>query len=398
MRILYITAECVPGNTGGSVHAYEVASHLTKHGHGVTVLCHRADGQKEIESGNGFRIVRSPMRFFGKAFTPKALLRFPRLNGHFDVIMERYYATSFLGAYLSRIKKAPLVLEVNNPHLEELKENKDFPKFLLPAAKAFTNMTLKQASLIFTPLKNILPEEYLPKVREISWAVNTTMFHPGVRESVKCAEIRKQYALDGKYVAVYEGTFRTWQAVDRIVDAAEIVAAQRKDFCVLMVGKGDLFADVKRKIHEKKLQDVCLLTGEQQYEDVPDFLAAADIGLAPFVLTPAMKNKGFYYSPLKIFEYMACGIPVITTRISSLNGLVSENKTGFLLTENWMADDLAQLLLRFMSKKVDFSMMGTRAREAVATAFSWNTHVRTLVHEIERLTGKKEKHETGSFC
>ncbi len=398
MRILYITAECVPGNTGGSVHAYEAASHLSKQGQDVTVLCHRADGQKEIETGNGFRIFRSPMRLFGKAFSPLALLRFPHLNEPFDVIMERYYATSFLGAYLSRVKKIPLVLEVNNPHLEELREKKDFPKFLLPAAKALTNMTLRQASLIFTPLKNILPQEFLPKVREISWAVNTTLFHPGTRKSGKCAEIRKQYGLGGKYVAVYAGTFRSWHAVAQIAGAAEIIAAQRKDFCVLMVGKGDLFDDVKRKILERKLQDVCILTGEQPYEDVPDFLGAADIGLAPFALTATMQKQGFYYSPLKIFEYMACGLPVITTKIPSLDGLVSEGKTGFLLPENWTVDDLARLLLRFMSDKVDFSMSGKRAREAVATEFSWNTHVRTLVQEMERLTGKKEKHEAGCFC
>ncbi len=398
MRILYITAECVPGNTGGSVHAYEVAAHLAKQGQDVTVLCHRADGQAEAETANGFRIIRSPMRLLGKAFSPKALLYFPLLNRHFDVIMERYYATSFLGAYFSRVKKAPLVLEVNNPHLEELKEKKDFPSYLMPMAKLFSRMTFAKASLIFTPLKNCVPENVQHKARVISWAVNTTLFHPGVRESEECAQLRKRYAIEGKCVAVYEGTFRAWQAVEHIVDAAEIIAAERKDFCVLMVGKGDLFDDVKHKIHEKNLQDVCILTGEQPYEEMPYFLAAANIGLAPFALTETMSEKGFYYSPFKIFEYMACGLPVITTKIQALNGLVSENKTGFLLPENWTADDLAQLLLRFMDDKVNFSMMGERAREVVAPSFSWNAHVRIILGEIERLTGKKENYEVSHTC
>lgn len=398
MRILYITAECVPGNTGGSVHALEVASHLAKQGQDVTVLCHRADGQAEAETANGYRIVRFPMRLFGKAFSPLALKDFSFFREPFDIIMERYYATSFLGAYLSRVKKIPLVLEVNNPHLDELQGKKEFPKFLLPVAKAFTNMTLKQAALIFTPLKNIIPEKFSAKVREISWAVNTTLFHPGVRESEECVEVRRRYRLDGKYVAVYAGTFRSWQAVEQIVDAAEILAAERKDFCVLMVGKGDMFEDVKRNIQRKNLQDVCLLTGEQPYENVPDFLCAADVGLAPFALSETMREKGFYYSPLKIFEYMACGLPVITTKIQTLNGLIEENKTGFLLPENWTADDLAKLILCFMDGKVDFSMMGKRAREAVAPAFSWNAHVRILLGEIERLTGKKENYEVCRTC
>lgn len=398
MRILYITAECVPGNTGGSVHAYEVATHLAKHGHDVTVLCHRGKSQSAAEDVHGAHIIRSPMRVLGKAFSPKALIHLPLLRGTFDVVMERFYATSFLGAYFSRIKKAPLVLEVNNPHLEELKEKKDFPSYLMPAAKLFSRMTFAKSSLIFTPLKNCVPENVRHKVREISWAVNTNVFHPGSRHEEKCLAVQKKYNLQNKWVAVYAGTFRTWQCPDVLVDAAEIVSKQRSDFRLLFVGSGDIFDEVKLKIQQKNLNDVCVLAGEQPYENVPYFLGAARLGLAPFSLTKTMQRTGFYYSPLKIFEYMSCGLPVVTSSFPHWSGIVTENETGFLLPQNWTPQDMARIILKCMDSQDMIDVMGRKARQNVESGFSWDAHVGTLLKEMILLAEQKKKNEIRFAC
>lgn len=397
LRILYITAECVPGNTGGSVHAYEAAAHLVKQGHEVTLLCHRGLNQKTMEKCDGVSVVRHNMRLSGKAFSPRALLHFPLMNKPFDVIMERYYATSFLGAFFSMLKRVPLVLEVNNPHFEELKNKKEFPATMLPVAKTISSIAFSRASLIVTPLKDIVPEKAREKVIELPWAVNTGAFHPQLRHSKECDKIIEKYNLRGKWVAVYEGTFRAWQCPDVLVDVAEKVAQKNKDFRLLFVGAGDLYENVRRKIKQKNLEEICILAGEQPYGRMPYFLSAARVGLAPFILSDTMKQTGFYYSPLKIFEYMACGLAVITTDIPSVRNVVAEGKTGFFVPKEWTAQDMSALILQCMGRR-DIEEIGKRAREVVEENFSWDAHVSKLIKEMQMIVRDGKENESVVVC
>ena len=81
--------------------------------------------------------------------------------------------------------------------------------------------------------------------------------------------------------------------------------------------------------------------------DVPAILAAADIGVAPFDVAahPSLAHE-FHWSPLKIFEYMASGLPVVAPRIERLANIVSDGEEGLLYDAadpDALADALEQL-------------------------------------------------------
>jgi glycosyltransferase involved in cell wall biosynthesis len=84
---------------------------------------------------------------------------------------------------------------------------------------------------------------------------------------------------------------------------------------ILIVGDGDAFADLQRIKDEHCLGDKLILTGKQSYEKVPEFIAASDICILP--ADPKEKIMQDIV-PIKMYEYMALGKPVISTKLPGI--------------------------------------------------------------------------------
>jgi glycosyltransferase involved in cell wall biosynthesis len=110
---------------------------------------------------------------------------------------------------------------------------------------------------------------------------------------------------------------------------------------------------------------------------MPACLAAADIGVAPFDVTahPPLQ-LGFYWSPLKVFEYMAAGLPVIAPNLYRLSHIVRHDREGMLYDP---ADPSG--LAGAIETLIDSGRrhaLGCAARLRVETEFSWTAHCRRL--------------------
>src|SRR5436309_13991683 len=73
--------------------------------------------------------------------------------------------------------------------------------------------------------------------------------------------------------------------------------------------------------------------GALAHEDVPPYLAATDVAVAPY---PALQD--FYFSPLKLFEYMATGRAVVASRVGQVAEVVTDGVTGLLFEPGNVAD------------------------------------------------------------
>ncbi|MFA4876125.1 MAG: glycosyltransferase [Methanoregula sp.] len=91
---------------------------------------------------------------------------------------------------------------------------------------------------------------------------------------------------------------------------------------ILIVGDGDAFFDLQRISHENNLDDIFILTGKQPYEKIPEFIAASNICILP--ADPKEKIM-LDIVPIKMYEYMAMGKPVISTQ---LHGIMREFGEG----------------------------------------------------------------------
>jgi glycosyltransferase involved in cell wall biosynthesis len=89
----------------------------------------------------------------------------------------------------------------------------------------------------------------------------------------------------------------------------------------LIVGDGPLKKNLMDRVLESGFQEEFIFTGMVDYNEIPLFINLADICVAPFI---SKRNDKTGVSPLKVYEYMACGKPVVASRVEGLDFLEEE--------------------------------------------------------------------------
>ena len=184
-------------------------------------------------------------------------------------------------------------------------------------AKPFEKTTIKGADKIFVINKGL--KDYAVemggnanKVSIIPAGVDLEKFNPQVDGS----SVREKYGIKKDDLLFF---FMGWiYDFSGMKEVAESLSTNDDENIKLMiVGEGDLYEPLLKMKSEKKLDGKLILTGKIPFEEIPEHIAAADICLLPAYKNEIMMN----IVPIKVYEYMAMGKPVIAT---SLPGLQKE--------------------------------------------------------------------------
>jgi glycosyltransferase involved in cell wall biosynthesis len=361
--------QTVPGSTGGSVHVLEVAQGLAARGHDVHAVIRADRAQPAEETRAGVRWHRIRWFPFHRAFRFRAAHKVAAIAERIapDVVMERYYNFGGEGIRVAAERHCPSLLEVNSPvidHSGSLKALLDRALLVQPM-KAYRESLCRQARALVSPLLEIVPAFAREKTRLVTWGANAEAFHPPVDR----AHARRAWSLpDEAVVVIFSGSFRPWHGVHILAAAARRLAHRADIFFVLaggeQAGPGEGFRG-------------CRL-GPIPYNRMPDLLAAADIGVAPYDTRKLGQLRlGFYWSPLKIFEYMATGLPTLTIPRPPLTEIVRDGEEGLHFREADAAD-LARAIERLADDPALRRRLGTAARERVVTRYSWKRHCEQL--------------------
>lgn len=379
MRLLYLASDqVVPGRTGGSVHVLEVARGLAARGHEVHAVVQRTPGAPERETREGIvwhRIRWTPPHRFFRFRAQGAVARLAD-EVRPEAVMERYYNFGGEGIAVAVKRGIPSLLEVNSPVLDHpgsLKAALDAALVVRPLRR-YRERLCRAATALVAPLPEIVPQFARAKTVTVTWGANVEAFHPERRSA---AGRRALGVPEGAVAAVFSGSFRPWHGVHVFEDAARRLAG-RADLYFLLVGgsrpgRGQGYRG--------------RLLGSLPYERMPEVLAAADIGVAPYdTARLAQLRLGFYWSPLKVFEYMASGLPTITIPRDPLTEIVRDGQEGLLVGE---ADPeaLAAAILRLATAPELRARMGRSARERVVARYSWARHCEQLEAVLRRIAG-----------
>jgi glycosyltransferase involved in cell wall biosynthesis len=137
-------------------------------------------------------------------------------------------------------------------------------------------------------------------------------------------------------------------------------------------------ADLEAETRRIGLQEAVTLVGNVPHEEVPRYLALMDVAVAPY---PAVED--FYFSPLKLFEYMAGGRPVVASRIGQVAQVIADGLTGLL----YEPGDREALIACIRRLRADESLrrdLGQNARIACSMN-TWRQNAERVVGWVEPL-------------
>ena len=383
MKITYITFENMSLHKGSVVHVKEVIIGLRKLGHHVTLI---APALGKIEYVDCFyniyphaiNLIRS-LGLKKKSYFISSVVLFLylfKIMPQSEVIYAREFYAVFVALLPLLLFKRKLVYEINGLASEEQKLRGDsfmnrFFSFILKkgemlAAKC-SNLVVSVTPQITTYLINHFHCKS-SKIKVVENGVNIRSFYP-ISDIALLREWRKKVGIGkDEVVVVFVGNIAPWQGVNILIESAFRLLSQKKKLKFLIVGDGLLKEGLLKKVKDSKWREEIIFLGMKPYEEIPFLINIADICVAPFINE---RNRKTGVSPLKIFEYMACGKPVVASRIEGLEFI--EKEDAGQLVEPDDAINLAnalQDLLRNTNKRIE---MGQRGLEIARGKFSWDS-------------------------
>ena len=367
----------MPGAHGGAVHVRSVAEGLSALGHDVHVLA---------SPGDGGRFPDGPVTWW--AMSPplgNRRLRLLRAGAvarraqaiRPDVVIERYYNFGGEGLLAARQVGALAVLEVNAPVVDVPGSARQWLDRLaiVQPLRRWRDWQCRTADLIITPSTRIIPDSVpASRVFQTEWGADTALFRPGAPGPVPFARNT------GDTIVVFAGAFRAWHGATQLVEAMRALHGNgRRDIKAVLIGTGPELVRAQRAAQGL---DTITFTGALPHEAMPSALASADIGVAPFdVARHAPLQIDFYWSPLKIFEYMAAGLPVVAPHLDRLTRIVRHDREG-ILYDSREPDALASAISRLADDAESRRRLGSAARARVVEQFSWQRHCQALERAI----------------
>lgn len=375
MKIYYLCPDLgisVDGQKGASSHIRGFVNALKNQGHEITLITSVAAKQcaldvpmivippppfiEEFIGETNSRPFRALRHVFYNASIDHLLKELVAVERP-DFIYERYSPFSAAGAIFCRKHQLPHVLEVNAPLADQ---GQKYRKQALQDACEFLEKTaFTQSGLLITlteELKQWLISEGAPKdkVKVRPSGVDETLFiQDGPSYKSRFGE---------KIVLGFVGSLKPWHDIELLT---HLFRALRQDpkYHLLVVGDGPMRRLVEPLAEESP--DRVTLTGAIEQEEVPQYLRAVDIALAPY---PEMDL--FYFSPLKVYEYMAMGKAVIATKIGQLQTLIQDGENGRLVNlgdlQGWI-----NAISHLAENKSQRHALGARAAQDMHQHHTW---------------------------
>lgn len=381
MKILY--HHRVASRDGQAVHIDEMIEAMEVLGHEVFVVCPRVSRRESIGSEGG--IVPYLKRYIPRAFyeileLAYSVVAFVKLSHAVmkfkpDCIYERYNLYMVAGVWLKKLTRLPMLLEVNAPVLDERAK---FDGIALPGlARRAERYVWKNADIVL-PVTQVLGDRIASegildsKIKVIPNGINPKR----IKRNLDNNTAKQALGLDSKFVLGFTGFVREWHRLDSVIDllSGEV---DGNSLHLLLVGDGPARKDLEARAKEMGVDDRLTVTGIVERDRIVDLVSAFDVALQPHVVP--------YASPLKIFEYLALGRPIVAPDSANIREILSHGHNAMLFDPS-----VGGALAQSIKKLCDDSSLRNRMSDSAALTiqergFTWLNNARTVTGLIQKL-------------
>jgi glycosyltransferase involved in cell wall biosynthesis len=300
------------------------------------------------------------------------------LDAHRDVelIYERYSLFMFITVLIARARGIPIILEINDSAMVYRVR----PLFFLRLAKWIEGWVVRRATgLVF--VSGVFRDRLLKAHGTMAPAIvtpNAANIDKFSFTQAQRDEARAHWKLEGHVVCGYLGAFVPWHAIDQFVYRIADRLKAAPHLRLLLVGDGATFDEVRRRVAEAGLSDQVVMTGRVAHDQVPGLLAAMDMAVLP--------SAGDYTSPVKLFEFMACGIAPIAPDFEPIQEVVKAGQTGWMFKAGDL-EQAVQMVLEHSQDVATLKQVGAAARQYVAENRQWRHNILQLLEFRKSLVG-----------
>jgi glycosyltransferase involved in cell wall biosynthesis len=375
MRLLYLSCDPgvpVLGHKGASVHVREMASALCNLGVDVAIASPRTEpagdavdapirllplprvspDASESELRVALEVQRREVLQAARSFSA-------------DAIYERYSLFGGAGVEAAATLGIPHLLEVNAPLREEARRFRTLSHPNLAAA--IEQQVFRGTGRIFAvsqALRRWIEQEGVESARieVVPNAVAPDSFGP------------RQPRRGDEFVLGFCGSLKPWHGIEVLLEACAIAFSEEPALRLEIVGGGPL----EHLLDSTSLSPERLRAlGPLRHADAIERLHDWDVGLAPY-----LPLEDFYFSPLKVVEYMAAGLCTIASDVGELPTLLADDRGVVVPAGD--ARRLASGLLELARNRGRAAELGRRARAYVLETHTWADNARIVLDSFRR--------------
>jgi glycosyltransferase involved in cell wall biosynthesis len=191
-------------------------------------------------------------------------------------------------------------------------------------------------------------------------------------------KILKKYGLqNANKILVYHGSFLWWKGVDDLIKSLHYI--KNDNIRLLLIGGyGKDFEDMKELVEKEKLEERVIFTGYLDHKEMIALLHLSDVGILP---NNRSEEGERYTSPVKLYEYMACGLPIIASSLDSIKEIIQEPRNCLFFKPEDQRD-LALKIESLLSNKVLLDKMSQNNKKDVEE-YTWEKKAKKIFQFLD---------------
>lgn len=215
----------------------------------------------------------------------------------------------------------------------------------------------------------------VPNARLREWQF-AAMLPPASQEETE--KLRRDLAIEpGRPVVLYSGTFESYQGLPELLAAIPHVREAAPNATFVLVGADEAGGTTVERGHADLVREGALrVVRRQPRERIPAFLSLADV-----VISPRSYGDNL---PLKVFDYLAAGKPIVATDIPAHRSVLDESRA--LFTPSW-SPEIASAIVRLLRDRELAGSLGRAGRAYAEARFGWFEFVRSVDELYREVNG-----------